>query len=265
MSFNISRFKSTVDKYGGPARPSLFEVIVSKAPESNSKIEPLREFSFFCKSVNFPGIQINNETFSAVGQLPIQFPSTMSNQPINAIFMVDSDHQILSFFHNWIQRVLNYSTKGGMYGAIDVGGDRFDGLLPYEVGYKDEYSCRMIIRHYSTESTGSKYYEVTLDNVYPYTIGDLDLAWESNDQILTMPVAFSYDRIYFSDDRTGKPGKRLAGGLLETLGDLAGLVDVTKQTINQGRPRSIQDAVNRLSRIRNSYDNLGRFFEGSGG
>lgn len=271
MPFNISRFKSTFDKYGGPARPSLFEVIIFKGEETNSQIEPLREFSFFCKSVNFPGVSIENQTFTAVGQRPLLFPSTMSNDPINAIFMVDSDHQILSFFHNWIQRVLNYSTKGGPFGAIDVGDDpRFSGQLPYEVGYKDEYSCRMIIRHYSTESVSDKYYEVVLDNVYPYAVGELDLAWETNDSFLTLPVAFSYDKIYYSNDRTGSPSRRLGGGLLETLGDLAGLVDVTKQVINQGKPRSIQDAVNRLSRIRNSYDNLSGFFErasknGSGG
>ena len=265
MSFNISRFKSTFDKYGGPARPSLFEVIITKAPESNSKIEPLREFSFFCKNVNFPGINIETQQMTAVGQMARQFPATMTNAPINAVFMVDSNHQILSFFHNWIQRVLNYSTAGGMYGAIDVGGDKFDGLLPYEVGYKDEYSCRMIIRHYSTESAGDKYYEVTLDKVYPYQIADLDLGWELNDQFLTLPVQFAYDKIQFSGDKTGRPSRRLTGGLLETLSDLAGLVDVAQQTINQGRPRSIQDAVNRLNRVRNSYDNLSGFFEKGGG
>lgn len=182
MSFNISRFKTTIDKYGGPAKPSLFEVIISKQSEANSAITA-REFSFFCTSVNFPGIAINNQEFSAVGQLPRLFPSTMQNQPINAIFMVDSDHQILTFFHNWIQKVLNYSTADGPFGAIGEGAGNYQ--LPYELGYKDEYACDMIIRHHSTESTGSKYYEVTLKNAYPFTVGDMQLDWAANDQVLT--------------------------------------------------------------------------------
>ena len=37
---------------------------------------------------------------------------------------------------------------------------------------------------------------------------------------------------------------------------------MTKQTLSQGRPTSIQDAINRLNRVRNSYDNLSGFFSG---
>lgn len=263
MSFNISRFKSTLDKYGGPARSSLFEVIISKYPETNSSIDPVSEFSFFCKSANFPGLNIENQTMTAVSQMPLNFPNTITQQPFSAIFLVDSDHQVLSFFHNWMQRVLNYSTKGGMYGAVDTD-SKGGGLLPYEVGYKDEYSCRITMRHYSTESfgRGDKYYEVVLDNCYPFQIGDLDMAWESNDSFLTLPVSFSYDRIYFSGDRTGNPSNR-SRGLLETLSDLAGFANTVKQTLQSGKPQSIQDAVNRLTRVRNSFDNLTSSFPSS--
>lgn len=254
MAFNISRFKSTLDKYGGPARSSLFEVTVSKYPETNSSIDPISEFSFFCKSANFPGIQLETQQMSAVGQLATTFPHTLTPSPFNAIFLVDSDHQILSFFHNWIQRVLNFSTRGGSFSAIDT--DSYSGgLLPYEVGYKDEYACRVTMRHHSTDSVGDKYYEVVLDNCYPFQIGELDMAWEQNDSFLTLPVSFAYDRIHFSSDRAGTPSAR-SKGTLEALADIAGFADVVKQTIKSGRPTSIQDAVNRLNRVRNSFDNI---------
>lgn len=272
MAFNISNFKSTFDKYGGPARPSLFEVIITKNfQENNSKIDPVREFSFFCKSVNFPGMTAELAAMDAVGQMQKQFPTRLTNETINAIFMVDSDHQILSFFHNWFQRVINYSTEGGMYSAVNYensGGSELTALgrLPYEVGYKDDYSCRMIIRHYSTESLpgeNGKYYEVILENAFPANIGDMDLAWETNDSFLTLPVGFRYDHIYYSSARAGNPSQRINGGFLETLSDLAGFADTLRQTVRQGKITSIQDAVNRLSRIRNSYDNISGFFSGS--
>lgn len=253
MPFDISRFKSTLDKYGGPARSSLFEVTVSKAPEPGSSIDPIYEFSFFCKSANFPGLNIENQQMTAVSQMPLNFPATLSNQPFTAIFMVDSDHQVLSFFHNWMQKVLNYSSKGGSDSAVA-------GKMPYELGYKDEYSCRISVKHYSTESDSGKYYEVVMDGCYPFQIGDLDLAWETNDSFLTLPVSFSYDKIYFSGDRTGNPSSRGRGGFLQTLSDLAGFADVVQQTLKSGKPTSIQDAVNRFSRIRNSFDNIGGLF-----
>ncbi len=260
MSFNISRFKSTFDKYGGPARPSLFEVNVYKYKETNSNIDPIADFSFFCKSANFPGVELETQQMTAVAQRPKTFPVGVNNPPFSAIFLVDSDHEILTFFHNWIQRVVNYSSRGGSFGAID-GDPNGNGMLPQEIGFKDEYSCRLTIKHYSTESASNgRYYEVVLDKCYPFNVGELDLAWEQNDSFLTLPVSFAYDEIYFSGDRSGAPSGRGRGGILEALGDLAGFAGVVQQTLGSGKPTSIQDAVNRLNRVRNSFGNLSASF-----
>ena len=223
MSFRISDFKSTMDQFGGPARVNLFEVILSKKNEPYSSLDS-RTVSFFCNSVNFPGVAVENGIMSNVAQLPTSFPLRMTPQPISANFLLDSNHNVLSFFHNWLQRVMNFSTKSGTFGGIDTEGDGV-GQLPYELGYKDEYACRMTIRHYSTESLGrsgegAKYYEVNLDNIFPYSIGDTNLDWSLTDQFATLPVTFAYDQIHYSGDRTGNTSVRLKGGLLDTLSDL---------------------------------------------
>ena len=264
MSFKISDFKTTMDKYGGPARLNLFEVrLENKSTEPGVGTDMTREISFFCTNVNFPGVAVEQGMMTNVAQLPTSFPLRMTPQPISGSFLLDSNHNVLSFFHNWLQRVMNYSTKGGTFGGIDADGDEV-GQLPYELGYKDQYACRMTIRHYSTESLGkgseAKYYETVLDNIYPTTIADMQLSWDSNDQFATLPVTFAYDQIHYSGDRTGVPSQRKKGGLLETLSDLASFIDVTKQTIGQGKITSVQDAINRLQRVRNSYDNLSDFF-----
>ena len=256
MAFNISRFKTTLDKYGGPARANLFEVTISKGSEPNSKMNS-QDLTFFCSNIIFPGIAIETQQMTAVAQRPRLFPTTIQNQPINAGFMVDSDHEVLKFFHNWTQRVLNYSSKDGPYAAI---GDDNNLQLPYELGYKEDYVCTISIKSHSTESVGSKYYETILYNAFPIAVGDMTLAWSDTDQFLQLPVTFSYDKIYYSGDRTGKQTQSNGRGLLETLGDLAGFADVVKQTISGGKPKSIQDAVNRLNRVRNSYDKLTDFF-----
>lgn len=263
MAFNISRFKSTIDRYGGLAHGALYEVSVSKAREENSALDPQTEFQFFCSNAVIPGIQIETVPFNAVAQMPTMFPIGITNTPINLTFLVDSDHQILTFFHNWIQRVMNYSTKDGPFSAINGEYDAY-GQLPYEMGYKDEYSCRMSIKHFSNDSAGEKYYEVVLDNIFPYSLTDIDVAWDRNDQYLTMQVSFAYDRIWYSGDKTGIPSERSKAGILEKLSSLAGLVDVLKQTKDLGKPRSIQDAINRLNRVRNSYERVDSLFGLSG-
>lgn len=276
MAFNISDFKSTIDSFGGVARSSLFEVRVSNKPTpqeqepgrgtgaEGQELEevtvrarrktPLfteRELSFFCKSASIPGITYNTATFDAVAQLPRQFPIAMANTPFSAVFMVDSDHQVLTYFHRWMQSVLNYNAENPF-------AQTEDGKLPFEVGYKDNYAKLLEIRHYSTESSIEKYYRVRLNNAFPVAVGDLELAWENNDSYLTLPVTFAYDNIFYDAAKTGTPSSRFSRGrnLLDTLGAIAGFGNVVKETFRSGKPTSIQDAINKLTRVRNSFDNI---------
>ena len=39
-------------------------------------------------------------------------------------------------------KCINYGTAGGAFSEVD-------GKLPFEVGYKDDYACRIVIRQYS--------------------------------------------------------------------------------------------------------------------
>lgn len=254
MPFDITQFKSAMNRFGGPARSSLFEVTVTPYKDGSigkNKAFGTREFSFFCKTVNMPGIIFNTAENAQVGQLPTAMPTGISARPLETIFMCDSDHQVLSFFHQWAQNVMNYGTKGGPFAQID-------NKLPFEIGYRDEYACRVTVRHYSTESFQNKYYEVILDKCYPTIVGDLDLSWENNDSYLTLPVSFNYKRIEYSGEKTGSPTSRLnrGNGILDILGAVAGFADVVRQTTRGGKPTSIQDAVNRVTRVTNSFDNI---------
>lgn len=276
MPFNISNFKSTVDYYGGPARASLFEVRIAEDKTQEATVRPTADgateevsvtaqkgfgyaqLPFFCKSASIPGITFNTATFEAVSQLPKQFPVSMASTPFSAIFMVDSDHQVLAYFHRWMQRVLNYNNENP-FAEVDSDEGGF-GQLPFEVGYKSDYAKRLEVRHYSTESDVNKYYTVTLERAFPIAIGDLELAWENNDSFLTLPITFAYDKVLYSGQNTGTPSSRFSRGrnLLDTLGAIAGFAGVVQQTFKSGRPTSIQDAINRLTRVNSSFDNISR-------
>ncbi len=250
----ISEFKSTFDKFGGPSHANLFQVTITGYPSAvNSVIGP-RDLTFFCKTAQIPSVSLNVANYESVAALPKQFPMSVQNTAVNTIFMVDSDHQILRFFHSWMQSVINIGTAGGNLSEDN-------GKLPFEIGYKDEYSCRISIKHFSTDQDPSRYYEVILDKAWPSQIGDLDLAWESNDSYLTLPVQFSYDRIEYSGLRAGSPTSRLGrgAGFFDILGAVAGFAGVVQQTVNQGfLGDSIQDTVNNFQRLNNSFNNLTR-------
>jgi len=258
MPFNISNFKSAFDRHGGPAKASLFELRISHIPKKNTSRIGARDFSFFCKSATVPGLSISTAEDIKVAQLKKAFPTTLNKEPLNTIFMVDSNHEILTFFVQWMQTVVNFGTSGGMYSDIDD-------QLPFEVGYKSDYSMDITVRHYTTDSLEFKFQETKFINAYPVSMGDLELSWDDNDSFLTLPISFEYDRFQLSNEIGGSNTSRLGrgSGLLETIGAIAGFADVVRQTVNQGSGiTSIQDAVNRLTRVRNSFDNISDVFGG---
>jgi len=259
MAFNINEFKSQVNKFGGPAHPGLFEVIFVNPPFVFGSNARSRDLTFFCKSVAIPSMQVETAVYQGVAQRPKTFAMGMGSDNVNCIFMLDSNHQIVSFLHGWMQNVINYSTAGGNMAEVD-------GKLPYELGYKDEYACRIIIRHYSSfqqernflERLGGinkPYYEVVLDNAFPTAVGDVDLSWDQQNSFATCGVSFAYDDIQYDGERVGRPTTRgnRGNGLLELLTT----VGVLSQVVDTGfKPSGIQDAINTLTRFNNAADRL---------
>jgi hypothetical protein len=151
-----------------------------------------------------------------------------------------------------MQRVVNYSTAGGNFSSVND-------QLPYELGYKDEYSCRMIITYYSTSESNRNFYEVVLDDVFPRTVGNIDLAWDNNNSFATLPVSFSYGKIRYTAESAGTPTSRFSRGT--GLLDLITSIGSVGQTISQiSRPTSIQDALDQFTRISTSINRIANIF-----
>lgn len=253
MSFNVSKFKSSFERMGGPARANLFEV--TRSTNSEIPVNPffgINEFKYFCTGITFPGIAVNTASVDYIGQLTKLYPTGVTNPgPVTAKFLVDSDHNVLTFFHNWMRAVVNFSKTDGAAAE-------FKEKLPHEVGFKDDYCCDLIIKHFTTDSFPNSFYEATLLRAYPIEVSGLELGWAQNDSFLEIDVKFALDDFRFSGDKTGNTADRSkrGGGLLDILGDVAGFADTVRGTIKSGRPRTIQDAVNRLNRLSNSFGNL---------
>lgn len=248
MAFNLSQFKSQMDWFGGPDRASLFEVELSGLPLTKSRAGSY-DLKFFCKNVAIPGMIFNPAQYEAVGQMRKVYPMGFNPEPVQAIFLLDADKQVLTFFHGWAQSMVNFSTAGGAFSAVD-------GTKPFEINYRDDYACRMVIKHYSANylQTG-QYYEVILDKAFPIQMGDVDLAWENGDSFVVLPVSIQYDRIEFSGERYGYPIGGDGNSLLKLLTAAGRINDIMGGNI---LPTGVQDAVNKLTGINSEFDNISR-------
>jgi hypothetical protein len=194
VAFNIHEFKGVIDQYGGNSRLSLFEVILTSRSLDNRQIVPGgitdSDLRFFCQSVSVPGINLDTTPYrtSGVG-MPESMPMTVQPEALNCVFMLDSNHSVMSFFHRWISNVMNVSGARG---------DNSRGLPMHQIEYKNSYAAKsLVVRHYSSHNT-SRFYEFQYLGVYPTQVSNIDLAWSSKDQIATITVNFSYSKMLYS-------------------------------------------------------------------
>lgn len=196
MVFNLNTFKSKIDQYGGPARKNLFTVEFV----SQNQTEVERDLIFFCKDVTVPGIHLNTVDYRSDGyNFPAALPTGIEKEQLTVLVMLDDNHNILTFFHEWLQKVYNYDESNGKY-APRAGDENH---LPYTLNYKDEYSCRMIVKSYSTSGN---FYEIVFDGVYPSTLASLNLGWGFNGDAQDLSISFSYSSMKVKGTRTGSPG-----------------------------------------------------------
>jgi hypothetical protein len=248
MVFNLNQFKTILTSRGGPARSSLFvvEIIAPKSSYINSN-----DLRFFCQSVQLPGIDIDTVGYKpkTVG-LPESMAIGIAAEQLNCTFMCDSEHTIMSFFHEWFQKIINYDVSGGVFSEVD-------GKLPYELGYRDEYSTTMTVKHYSSDNP-SLYYEYKFEDVYPTKISSPSLSWSESETYSTVNVNFSYSSMKFKATATGIPVERLSRGTsyLERMNSIG----FYGQRSNSSLPNNIQDAVDAFTRIKTNISRLKKLF-----
>lgn len=241
---NIADFRSVMNKYGGPARPNVFMVDIA-GPESQF-IEDA-DLRFFCKTAAIPGFNFtafNHRPYSIGPDLATA--SGFQHEPLSCVFILDSNNAMLSFFHTWAQKITNFNTSNGMLSSVD-------NTYPYEIGYKDNYTVSMRIRYFNAHNPET-YYDVNLEGVWPVNIGQVALNWEENDSYATIPVTFTYDEISFSSTVRGSPTERYSrsNGVIGRIAELSSAQSIKQSSL----PRTIQTAVDKYSRIKNTFNEI---------
>jgi hypothetical protein len=257
--FNINEFKSVMNKYGGPAKSNLFIMSLGPGLRDSRKSEfmPKSDLKFFCSEVSVPAVNIAVTSYRANAiDIAQSIPTNLSSPQINATFMLDSDHRVISFFHSWMQEIINYDISQGY--SSQINGDH----MPYEIGYKQDYSCNLFIKHYKTDSTGNveEGYEYTFFDAFPTELGGKTLSWSPSDSIATVTVNFSASAYKFDASDPGtitSTSARGNGGYVDFLNS----VGYKGQTVQQSIvPRSVQDAINTFTTVRNDFRTLKNTF-----
>jgi hypothetical protein len=215
MAFNINDMISTVNSVGGLTKASKFLVRIT--PPSTIKGD--RVFEFLCESATLPGLSYQTDELRMAGYGNVnKVPYAPIFQDVPLSFYCDSDGRVLKFFHTWMQSIFNWNEGTPPQGSSSTG------LASNSLAYPKEYFGIVEIIHYddtgnlATKSNSSNLMnkerssvskqpgssknpapakeqgiiKYTLNEAYPISIGDVQMAWGMDDTLVRIPVTFSY-------------------------------------------------------------------------
>jgi hypothetical protein len=245
MTFNISEFTSQINRIG-IAKNNLFVVSIN-LPESlsylNDKIA-IRDLIFLCKDIKLPNLAVNALPYipNTIGMVERR-PVSMEYPILDAEFMVDSNFNVMKFFHRWIQGIINYDVSSGQYSTAPG-----TNTLPFEIEYKSNYVSTITVDVYSDNIDYYKYRYV-FGNAYPINVGGITPSWQESAQVMSMPVGFSYDTLKVDGANSGNVSSNNLNrgiGLLQNLSNM----NSASQLINLlNLPGNAQNAINDLTSL----------------
>jgi len=209
MAFNVNDLISRVNEGGGLTRTSKFEAMIT-GPNAN---EPL--LTYYCESAHLPGISFQTEDIKPSGYgISEKRPHGATFQDIQLTFFTDSQAKIFKFFHQWMQSIMNFNKKTNPNGTAA-------GSSYATFAYPKDYYGGLSLTHFADD--GKPVLKYDFIDVFPITIGDVQVDWAQENQLVRLPVTFAYTS--WSSD-TLDPG--------------------TTNSVTQTRANSTQDTITRI-------------------
>lgn len=227
--FNINSFRSEINK--GILQSNRYLVVLSPFNAGSRTTQPLSKFItdsasslvLRCEAAMLPAVRLNtDDNIRRYGYGPVErVPHSVQFNEFMLTWMVDPKGKLVAFFNNWLHTIVNYQSKGGNAMSVPRANGKVP-FAPYEVGYKDEYSCPLMsIFVYNTEN--DRVIEYKMYDVFPVGINDMSLAYGEGDTPLKFSVSFA-----FTDYEIMTPLSLIESGVTEVLRQAGGTAGESK-------------------------------------
>ena len=196
MAFSINEMLSAVNSVGGLSKASKFMVTITRSAAStrDDRAPPVaggaQNLTFLCDSAYLPGLgyQTDEIRMSGYGNVEKR-PYATIFQDVPLTFYSDADGSVFKYFHAWMQSVFSFNDAANPNGTVK-------GLPLNSFQYPSEYYGIVEIIHMNeintTKQADNTIVKYQLLEAYPISIGDIQVDWNMQDQILKIPVTFAY-------------------------------------------------------------------------
>ena len=175
----ISDFKSRL--LGGGARPNLFEVELTTLPTSVALPWQAERFGFLCKAAQMPAQTIANIDVPFRGRIfKVAGDRTIENWSITVIN--DEDFLFRNAFEEWTQQIANLDDNMGSTNPASY-------MVNAKVYQLGRGSTQASQNNGGDSNVVLKEYEFI--DIFPVSVGPIDLSYESTDTIEEYTVEFA--------------------------------------------------------------------------
>lgn len=198
--FNINEFKSKVGQFG-LIKPSSFMVEITFGADFgllpyDQKFSGMRNnLQFMAEATNLPGVSLATTEIRRHGYGVIEKkPYVPIFTDINMVFRSDANGDLYTFFQTWMKMIINFDGRASINSVT--------GVLPkqgmYEVAYKKNYMSTVTI--HLMNATGQEPIEIVLVEAYPIFLGEVPLAWQSQNDYVKIPIKLTF-RDWFLENK----------------------------------------------------------------
>ena len=191
---NITAFKSAL--LGGGARPNLFEVELTTLPEGITGWSA-DNFRYMCKAASLPASNIaaidvpfRGRTFKVAGD------RTIDNWTVTVIN--DEDFGIRNAFEEWTQGIARLENNMGATSPESY----MSNAKVFQLGRGSKIGKESKTSDGDSRSVLKVYQFVS---IWPVTVGDIALSYESGDTIEEFDVEFAVQSIRLLDNKREQP------------------------------------------------------------
>jgi hypothetical protein len=224
---SIEQLKALVSAKKGVARTNLYSVILPSIGNTESP----RNLMLLCSSITLPSRQLAT-TQREMGADLQNVVYGFNNPNVTMTFRVLNDHGARQYFEAWQDQILPRGQQEGVYASaypdtyvrpIQIAQLRKGWSIPV-LNYSKDIKLGPININLDFDldagTEGSKAYEWTLDRAYPVSVAYETLSDESQNEISSFTVEFSYRSWkgqYFAENDT-KVGFIAEGGITTDIG-----------------------------------------------
>jgi hypothetical protein len=251
-TFNIGRFRAEVSGADSVLPTHSFLVVFAPMLWTRSKFSAQNLDSLLtmrCDNVVLPSVNLLQEqNIRRYGFGPVENVAYGVNVgDFTLQFIVDKEALIVEYFEEWLNLIVNRDSFGGANMNNNINGRK-----PYEIAYKDTYSCPNV-NVFVYDRSQNQVMTYNIYDVFPTGIQSMNMSWSEENTLMKLNITFSFtdlrinrippksnrddksfkDEIIVTDTGRNSDGIFAAGGsgsALTTLNSGLELTDLTNET-----------------------------------